>query len=350
MGFGPWGFKSPLAHYVYPSRSNRRRRRAFIALLLVSIVALVLIAAGSLRSDTRVLVAYFDQARLAAAEHGQLAADFREQILGAVAGLDRERLRTLTTQMSESSQRVAAEVAATEVPAAGAPAAAALSLALVSWQGGLAGFEERLLAAVDDPTDVVAVGELASTLIDLEVGDRAYQQFLTAAAELRGETDVEIGEFPPVGYLPVSVGPLTYAERLADSARKAEGLALRRDVTIAAIRLDPPETGGDSGGIPILPNTESVLFQVVVANDGNRDEAELTVSLRLDDAAGNAVVEEARSIPELAAGTSSTVEFSAIPVTPGENHLATISVSSVPDEADLDNNTRQRPFFVNEPA
>ncbi len=350
MGSGPWGFKSPLAHYVYPHFNRRRRRRAFVALLVVSILAAILIAAGSLRSETRLLVAYFDQARIAAAEHAELAADFRQQIIEGIGDLDRNRLMTLMAQMVETSDRMAAEVEGTEVPAAAARPAASLTLALASWKDGLGAFEEQLLAVVDDPGSLVAIGDLASVLVDLEVGDRAYERFVAEVEAVRDEADVEIGRFPAVGYLSAALAPLTYAERLSDRAAGAEGLALRRDLAIAAVRLEPEETGGEAGGVPILPFTETVLVQVVVANDGNRDETDLTVSLVLEGGAGNLLLERSEEIVDLAAGLSSTVEFADIPVAPGETHTVIISVSAVVAEADTENNLRQRPFFVNEPA
>jgi hypothetical protein len=319
-------------------------------LVLASVVAVVLIAAGSLRSDTRALVAYLEEARSVAMDHAGQSTDFKEQVISGLQTLNRDRLTTLMTQLVETGDAAAARLEVVEAPPAAAPAAASLSLAVDSWRSGLDGFEEALLAVIDEPGNVIAVGVLADVLVDLELGDRAYLQFMEAAQVLRSEADVEIGDFPDVGYLSVALPSLTYAERLASVAVRAPGLALARDLAIAAVRLDPEETGGITDGAPILPNTETLLLQVVVVNQGNRNEEEVSVSLVLENATGAVLVERSEELPELEAGESRTVEFSEIPVPAGERLVATIGVSFVDGELDTDNNRVEKPLFVNEPA
>ena len=319
-------------------------------LVLVSIVAVVIIAAGSLRSDTRALVAYLEEARSVALDHSERSIDFKTQVISGLQDLDRDRLKTLMTQMVETSTSVTARLDSVEVPPAAAGSAAALSLAASSWETALSEFEAALLEAVDDPENVVAIGQLADVLVDLEVGDRAYMRFVAEADRLRNEADVEIGEFPSVGYLSVALPSLTYAERLAGVASRTEGLLLSRDLAIAAVRLDPKETGGVTDGAPIIPNTDTLLIQVVVVNQGNRDEQDLTVSLVLQDQAGVTLEERTEDLGELKAGGSVTVDFGQLAVTAGEKLVATISVTLVSGESDTDNTRREVPFFVNEPA
>ena len=351
VSLGSWGFKSPLAHHVYPSYPNRRRRRgALFVLVLVSIVAVVVVAAGSLRSDTRALVAYLEEARSSALEHSDLSIDFQDQVIAGLQALDRDRLTTLIAQMVEAAEVASAGLDSIEVPSAAAGADAALGLATTSWETGLMGFEGALLAAVDDPEDKVAIGGLADVLVDLEVGDRAYARFVEEADNLRSEADVEIGEFPDVAYLSGALSSLTYAELLAGVASRSEGLVLNRDLAIATVRLDPEGTGGETDGAPILPNTNTLLIQVVVVNQGNRDEQDVTVSLLMQDAAGTALEARSEELAVLEAGGSVTVEFADLAVTAGERLTAIISVSLVDGESDTENNYREVPFFVNEPA
>ncbi len=351
MSSGSWGFKSPLAHHVYPTYPNRRRRRgALLVLVLVSIVAVVIVAAGSLRSDTRALVAYLEEARSSALDHSERSIDFTNQVISGLQNLDRDRLATLMTQMVETATAVTARLDSIEVPPAAAGSAAALTLATSSWETGLTEFEGALLDAVDDPENGVVVGRLAEVLVDLEVGDRAYARFVAEADRLRSEADVEIGQFPDVGYVSVALSSLTYAERLAGVASRSEGLVLSRDLAIATVRLDPEETGGVTDGAPIIPNTDTLLIQVVVVNQGNRDEQGLTVSLLMQDQAGVTLEDRSEELAELKAGGSVTIEFDQLAVTAGEKLTAVISVTLVSGESDTDNNRREVPFFVNEPA
>jgi hypothetical protein len=319
-------------------------------LVLVSIVAVVLIAAGSLRSDTRALVAYLEEARSAALEHSDRSMDFKDHVISNLQALDRDRLTTLMTQMIETAAAATNRLDSTEVPPAAAGAAAALSLATTSWETAVTEFKGALLEVVDDPDNAVAIGNLADVLVDLEVGDRAYARFVEQADKLRGETDVEIGDFPDVGYLSVALSSLTYAERLASVASRSEGLTLSRDLAIATVRLDPEETGGVTDGAPIIPNTETLLIQVVVVNQGNRDEQDVMVSLLLQNEEGTSLEDHTEDLGGLEAGGSVTIEFADLAVTAGEKLVATISVTLVDGEADTDNNRREVPFFVNEPA
>ena len=300
---------------MYPTYPRRKRRRgALLALVIASVIAVVFIAAGSLRSDTRALVAYLEEARSVAMDHSDQSVDFRELVIAGLQDLDRDRLKTLLTQMIETSAAGSARLDGMEVPPTAAPASAALSIAVGSWESGLTGFEEALLAVVDDPDNVVAVGGLADVLVDFEVGDRAYARFMDAAAAVRSEADVEIGDFPDVGYLSVALPSLTYAERLAGVATRSPGLALSRDLAIAAVRLDPEETGGETDGAPILPNTDVLLVQVVVVNQGNRTEEDVSVAMLLQDGAGVVLAERSEDLTELDAERSS---FPMYPSRPG---------------------------------
>jgi hypothetical protein len=321
-----------------------------LALVLVSIIAVVLIAAGSLRSDARALVSFLEEARAVAFEHNDRSIDFKENVISGLQSLDRDRLATLMSQMTETAARASLRLRAVDVPAAAAGANAALSLALSSWEAGLTDFEDALLEVVDDSESAVAVGTLADVLVDLEVGDRAYASFVESADELRTEADVEIGEFPDVGYLSVALSSLTYAERLGAMASRSGGLVLARDLAIATVRLDPEETGGVTDGAPILPNTDNLLIQVVVVNEGNRDEEDVTVSLLLLNEQGTALEERSEDLLVFEAGDSVTIEFADLVVTAGERLVAIIGISFVDGEVDTDNNRREVPFFVNEPA
>ena len=351
MSSGSWGFKSPLAHHVYPTYPRRRRRRgALLVLVLVSVIAVVVIAAGNLRSDTRALVAYLEEARSSALEHSDGSTDFKDQVIAGLQTLDRDRLTTLMTQMVETAAAVTNRLSEIEVPPAAAGSAAAFSLATTSWEVGLLAFEAALLEVVENPEDAVAMGSLADVLVDLEVGDRAYERFVEEANMLRSEADVEIGAFPDVGYLTVALSSLTFAERLAGVASRSEGLTLSRDLAIAAVRLDPEATGGTTDGAPILPNTETLIIQVVVVNEGNRDETDVTVSLLMRNQDGITLEDRSEDLPVLEAGGSITIEFAGLAVAAGERLTATVNVGLVDRELDTDNNRREVPFFVNEPA
>ncbi len=89
---------------------------------------------------------------------------------------------------------------------------------------------------------------------------------------------------------------------------------------------------------------------MVVVNQGNRDEEEVTVSIVMEDSQGAVLEERSEDLAELEAGGSLTVEFADLAVPAGERLVATLSITLVDGELDTDNNRREVPFFVNEPA
>src|SRR5665811_909192 len=272
-----WGFKSPLAHDVFPSNAPRRRgrRRTAVVLIIVTVVALVFLAAGRLRNDTRASIAYLVEANAAVSGYRDLGQRFQGQILMRLSVAQREDVQLLMDQYVEDAGSHAAGIRNLSEPVSTAAAAAALDLALTSWEGGLQSFTPGLFAVVDHPDDEASIDGLSMALAELQVGDLAYARFLEAVEELGTRIDVPV-EFSEVTFLPKELGAMRRAAGIAAVVEPSVGMALRRDLEISAVKLDPQEVGTDDNGDLILPATESLLVRASVGNLGNQNEGDIT--------------------------------------------------------------------------
>lgn len=345
-----WGFKSPLAHDVFPNTAPRRRgrRRTAVVLIFVTLVAVILLATGELRNDTRTSIAYLVKANDAVASYRDLSQRFDGQVLMRLPLAQREDVALLMDQYAKAAESSAEGVRSLEPPASVAGAAAALDIALDSWQQGLQTFAASLFAVVD-VGDEASVDQLGASLVAFEVGDAAYVRFLDAVDELGATMDLPV-EFPQVAFLPPGVGSLRHAAGIIAVAQDAGGMELRRDLEVSAVKLDPQEVGTDDGGDLVLPATDSLLVRASVGNRGNQNEDEIRVSVTLQAADGAVLYQETADVDTLEPRASTTVEFSALPVVAGERFTILVAVSVLPGDIDTGNNVRQLEIRVNEPS
>ena len=134
-----------------------------------------------------------------------------------------------------------------------------------------------------------------------------------------------------------------------EAARLSPSLALLVDVGISAVRMDPEEVAGSESDVTVIPATEDLDVQVVVANHGNRIEQLVRVALTLSTDGGELLVQDEQMIAELMPGSQQTATFDALPVVPGEAYDLEVAVAKVADEraSELANNFHRRRFLVN---
>jgi hypothetical protein len=348
VGLRSWGFKSPLAHAVFPTDIPRRRgrRRIYVVLSIITVIALLMLAVSRQRNDTRDSIAYLVEADSTVNTYQDLAREFQAQILGDLRTVNREDVEALVAQYVADARQKSNALAEMTVSSSVAPAAAALDLAISSWNAGLESFAPGLLGIVDHPTSDATVEALAGSLAQLRAGDAAYKAFMGAVDELRTEMDLPV-DFPEVAFLPS--GPLGYLYGITDAVAGAAGLELRRDLEVSAIKLDPKEVKDDNGDL-ILPATDSIVVEASVRNSGNQPESDLVVSVTLQDSAGAVVGQFTDRVNTLDPRASTTVDFDPLSVATGRTYTMTVSVAVLPNEVDVENNVKQISIRINEPS
>jgi hypothetical protein len=344
-----WGFKSPLAHDVFATTTpgRRGRRRTAVILVIITVLALVFLEAGRQRSDTRASIAYLVAADSTVSGYRDISRQFQGQILTKLATAQREDVQTLMDQYVEDAVTKAAPLRAMDVPATVAVAAAPLSLAVTSWEHGLQTFTDGLFGVVDHPTTQSSTDALSQSLVDLRIGDAAYLQFLDAVTDLGTRIDLPV-EFSDLSFLPE--GSIGYVAGITAAVEGSDGLALRRDLEISAVKLEPQEVATDDNGDLVLPATDSVLVRASVGNRGNQREDAITVSVTLQSTSGALLYQDTGNVASLDPRGSTTVDFSSVPVTAGDRFTILVAVTVLPSDVDTSNNVRQIHIRINEPS
>jgi hypothetical protein len=342
-----WGFKSPLAHDVFPTTPPRRRgrRRTAIVLAVITIVALVFLAAGRQRSDTRDSIAYLVQADSTVTAYRDIGRQFQSQILEGLTFAQREDVQTLVDQYVDDAESESATLDGMRVPSSLASVAAPLELALSAWNRGLQTFTEGLFAVVDHPDDEASIEALSNSLTQLRVGDTAYLDFLDAVGQLDSNSDLPV-DFPDVTFLPSSA--LGYYAGTSAAVDGADGLALRRDLEVSAVKLEPREVSMNDSGDLVLPATDSIVVEASIGNSGNQTEEDIRVSVTLQDAGGTVLYQQTLDVAKLEPRGSTTVDFDAVPVTPGGRFTIIVALTALPQDVDVANNVAQIHVRIND--
>jgi len=319
----------------------RRRRRGVWLLAVFSVAVVVIVLVTSLRSERRLLAAYIDTAQESATGASTAADEFLD-VAERVVTVDRQEFVTTMSRIRSSVGASGTLVSGAEVPAEALPGHARLELALTSWLRGLDLFEGAVLAVADDPTDEVAAAVVAGALVELSVGDRAYEASVIELAALEGEADVEVPSYPVAVFAPTAGAP-----GVLEAARTATGLAVRTDVAVATVSFEPRALDETEAGVDILPFTDRLIVNITVTNQGNQSATafDLRAAL-LSDRTGTGS-SETETVERLAAAESTSLEF-VFEVVPLVNYELVINLDPVPGEFDTENNVLIVPFVVNE--
>lgn len=291
--------------------SRRRRRRRFLVPVVLTALALLVWMFGSLRSDTLDATRFYDEVRSVATTQATGAEDFQLTLV-SLAG-DRAQFVAQIDQLEESIATGLARIQLSDDPDVEVPdrvrgTQRIAQRTLESWGAGLERFEEASLALVDDPEDLTAETRLGEALALLAAGDTLYTILAEEIQQLGADLELN-GSMPQVAYVPVNGTTPGFLGALAGRLRVAENMVTVKGVTIANIKTIPEPTGGDQGDSVRLPFTESVDVQVVVANDGNVPESEITVGVRLEDINGGVLHDENEIIELLNAGEEYVASF-----------------------------------------
>lgn len=319
-------------------------------LIPIAVIIGLAVLAGTLRSETRELVAYFDTVGPLLEGQEAMSDTFGALVREDFQTIEREDFATLVGAMETDIRSAQAELDAFPTPDRAVAANALLLEALDAWISGLEAFETGVLAAADDPISPLPIDQLSQAIIQLRVGDSVYSRFLDRSTELRTDLDVEIGDFPVIAYAE-NEPALTSGEFVARFVRTASSLGVRSDVAILSVVFDPPATGGTTtDGADIFPETESILLQATVSNVGNQDEKGIVLRMTLLSAAGALVSELNSEQVDLPAGEATSLSFGPLAVVPGQRYRLFLDLEATPEEVLLDNNGIEMPFVVSSPG
>jgi hypothetical protein len=319
----------------------RRRRRGVWLLAVLSVAVVVVVLVTSLRSERRVLAGYLDTARESTAAAGSSSGEFLD-LADRIDLVDRQEFITAMARIRATSGAAGILLDSADVPGDALAAHARLQLALTSWLLGLELVEGAALAAADDPSDDLPADLIERAIVELAVGDRAYEAGVEALLALEAGADVDVPIFPVVVFTPAAG-----AEGMVAAIRTASGLVLRRDLAVSAVGFEPRTLGSTDAGVGILPFTDRLIVNVTVTNQGNETAGEIPLQVLLSSDRTGTSRSESSTVERLLPTEATSVEF-VFEVVPVVNYELVINLGPATGETDLENNLLIVPFVVNQ--
>jgi hypothetical protein len=295
-------------------RRSRRRRTLLILIILAALFGLIALALRY-RTDERIAVDYFDATKLLADDQ-VVVADSLEGIFVEIGDLERPVILERIVELAAEVGRLRSELTDVEVTAAVAEPHGYLTVAFGSWDDGLSLLEGAVIEVLDGEDAATGDAALRAAYDLLRVGDRAYFGFQDSLT--RVDQELVGQEYPRVSYVGGERAALYVADVIASRLRGIFKLEGEDDIALS-VTIEP-EPLVQEGQIPVVPNAELFLVNLVVSNEGNLAESRILVSLVGDPQSEDLEQVMLRSIvPSLEPGESTTVTFDVSDlIVPGE--------------------------------
>jgi hypothetical protein len=328
-----------MAYRTYRSdRRFRRRRWLLIAVSLVSIVAVVAFLV-SRQTEQRGAVEFFAAADESSDLHSGASAEL-ESALASIGIIDRQDLTRRLQSVADTTAEADA-LLDIEVPSRIGTSYGTMTTASTSWTSGATDVNRTIIAIMDGVLVEGAQKQLQAALDQLRVGDTSYTLFLESLATT--PDDIDVPSFSPLVYINPDAQPLLYdAQTLVLRITSSYVLSPHRDVAVSGTTI--PEPVGESGGIPVVPFSQTLDIQAVVSNIGNEDEPTIAVSLEIFNIDTGATITDSQTLTDLAAETSTTVIFPDVNITPGGLYQVKV-VATIDEDIDPENNGWEMTFI-----
>ncbi len=325
-------------------RPRRRVLIRFLWPLLITVAAVVAIAVSGSGADARAELDYLDAVQEEASALSTKGDALRD-VASRLAMIDRTELVTVIDGL-RADLAAGLELADEAPPSATLFAVNALHRqALAAWDAGISGFGSGLLAAADDPSSTVVVDNIANALAELRAGDRLYQDLV---AELeREEVPDPAAPMPLVTLMPTTGDLTSLAQAYVLAARSPDSnLALRPGLAVSQVVTDPAwEVNPED--VVIVPNTDTLTFNVVISNLGNVISPAVSLNFELTAEGEDPVILE-EPVPALESQQQTTVSFPDVEVSSGEAYEVVLTLVGVQTDVNADDNELRVEFTVNE--
>ena len=305
---------------------------------------------NSRETETRREAAFFDATRTLAQEVDQVAAGYRRLVTTELRDITRDDFEALMDRLSKQMEQHAAGLKEVDAPGSAQAAREMLDVAFESWADGLDEFRVAVTEVVDEPTSSAPVARLGGAIVQLRVGDLMYGRFLDAANALILDSDVRLGEVPPIVFIS-DHRVLLDAAGLARTIRSSTQMGVRRDVVVLQVVFEPLASGGlGEDGERIFPVTDQLQFSAVIGNRGNVDQKGLIVTARIISEAGDVLTTIDSHTLDLAPGDVGSVLFPPTAVDPGAEYLLRFSLTVLEDEVNTQDNEWESQIRINPPG
>ena len=213
-----------------------------------------------------------------------------------------------------------------------------LNIATSSWLKGLETFQISIITLIDNPDSLKIEEALAQSIIDLSIGDKAYEEFVQKISQRSREDNLFLPVFYPVKYTGLEGSAFNFADLIVKKARdSAEGLFLRRDVAIKGVQVLPSPIAVTEDNYRVFLK-EPIGIQVVIANEGNVEEFDVILLVLVTDEFGDSVFEKRAKISSIGAFQSKSYFTDTIELEPGILYEWFIKIEEIENEEELNDN------------
>jgi hypothetical protein len=182
------------------------------------------------------------------------------------------------------------------------------------------------------------VQALADVGLDLQAADRTYELFVQALPPLAVP-------LPPSRWVTDasqwSSGLLT---GFITTLRSSASLAPVHDVAVLLVTTDP-QAVNTQGVTQVLPASKLLNMQIVVGDDGNQPEKNLTVTATISPAQGGPT-EMVRDFVNLNPGQRRTVQLGGLHPVVGQATTLVVKIDTAPGETNTADNTKTITFIM----
>ncbi|MDC1070986.1 hypothetical protein OAQ50_01815 [Acidimicrobiia bacterium] len=213
-----------------------------------------------------------------------------------------------------------------------------LNIATSSWLKGLETFQISIITLIDNPNSLKIEEALAQSIIDLSIGDKAYEEFVQKISQRSREDNLFLPVFYPVKYTGLEGSAFNFADLIVKKARdSSEGLFLRRDVAITGVQFLPSPIAVTEDNYRVFLK-EPIGIQVVIANEGNVEEFDIILLVLVTDEFGDSVFEKRAKISSIGAFESKSYFTDTIELESGILYEWFIKIEEIENEEELEDN------------
>ena len=213
-----------------------------------------------------------------------------------------------------------------------------LNIATSSWLKGLETFQVSIITLIDNPQSLKIEEALAQSIVDLSIGDKAYEEFVLKISQRSREDNLFLPVFYPIKYTGLEGSAFNFADVIVKKARdSSEGLFLRRDVAITGVQFLPSPIAVTEDNYRVLLN-EPIGIQIVIANEGNVEEFDIILLVLVTDEFGDSVYEKRAKISSVGAFESKSYFTDNIELEPGILYEWFIKIEEIENEEELEDN------------
>jgi hypothetical protein len=332
------------------TRSKKSPTRLLV-LLIVLLVLLYLVGlfSRSLSSGgTGELETYAENANKIVEQSNQVAKGFNG-LMTDVKDVSRKDLKSRLSDYSKESKKTFEECKKIEPPEELTQAHVYLTFSMELRADGLKTYSPALFNALKDQDLEVASGQVAGSLKELALSDRAYQKFATEVKRVLKSKGIKqsfaASEFLPNDTAYEKASVLSYLEELKGS----KGLEEIHGINVVELSTKPKQIKYvSSKKLAVLPSADAITATVVIENQGNQLEVNVPVVATLKSVTDPEEQKKRIYIPSLSPGKKKEVTFSGLKPTQETDvaNLLTITAGPVPKEKFTGNNASEFKFVM----